>query len=59
MEKLITGIMIDDMKEKLDPSQYGNEKGTSVEHYLVKMIHRIITVLDNNKKEKLLQLWQV
>ena len=52
MEKLITEVMIQDMKEKMDPSQFGNEKGTSPEHYLIKMIHRILTVLDNNKKRE-------
>ena len=52
MEKLITDIMISDMKNKLDPSQYGNDKGTSIEHYLIKMIHRILTVLDNNSKKE-------
>ena len=36
MEKLITGLMIIDMEQKSDPSQFGNEKGTSVDHYLVK-----------------------
>ena len=50
MEKLITQIMLTHMKPKLDPSQYGNEKGTSIEHYLIKLIHRILTALDNNSK---------
>lgn len=51
MEKMITDIMAADMKSKLDPSQYGNDKGTSIEHYLIKMIHRILTVLDNNQRK--------
>ena len=42
--------MISDMKLKSDPSQFGNEKGTSIQHYLIKLIHRVLTVLDNNSR---------
>ena len=52
MEKLISEIMVSDMMDKWDPSQYGNEKGTSIQHYLIKMIHRILTVLDNNSRRE-------
>ena len=52
MESLISEIMIADMKAKVDPSQYGNEKGTSIQHYLIKMIHRILTVLDKNSRRE-------
>ena len=52
MEKLISDIMISDMKKKNDPSQYGNEKGTSINHYLIKMIHKILTALDKNTKRE-------
>ena len=48
MEKLIVELMVSDMEAKMDPSQYGNQKGISIQLYLVKMIHRILTVLDNN-----------
>ena len=45
--------MIDDMKPTRDQSQYGNCKGVSTQHYLIKMIDRILTVLDrNNQQEK-------
>jgi hypothetical protein len=44
--------MISDMAEKLDPAQYGNQKGISIQHYLIKMIHRILTALDNNSKKE-------
>ena len=40
--------IIFDMKEKLDPSQYGNQTNLSIQYYLVRMIHRILTSLDNN-----------
>ena len=45
--------MLDDMKPSRDPSQYGNSKGVSTQHYLIKMVDRILTVLDsNNEQEK-------
>ena len=54
MEKLLSDMMISDMKATVDPSQYGNEKGTSIQHYLIKMIHRILTALDNNSRRETL-----
>ena len=40
------------MTPSSDPSQYGNEKGIGTQHYLIKMINRILTCLDtNNSKE--------
>ena len=41
---------IADMQAKLDPSQYGNQKGISIQHYLIKMVHRILSALDNNSR---------
>ena len=52
MEKLISEIIISDMSDHLDPSQYGNQKGLSIQHYLVGMIHRILTALDNNSRRE-------
>ena len=43
-------MIIEDMKDKLDLAQYGNQKGLSIQHYLIIMIHRILTSLDNNSK---------
>ena len=52
-EKIIGEVMVEDMKPSRDPSQYGNCKGVSTQHYLIKMIDRILTILDtNNHKEK-------
>ena len=45
---MIAEMMVSDMKEKMDISQYGNSKSVSVQHYLVKMIHKILIQLDNN-----------
>ena len=38
------------MEEKLDPAQFGNQKGVSIQHYLIQMLHRILYMLDNNSK---------
>ena len=47
-EKIISEWMISDMEELRDKSQHGNEKGVSVNHYLIKMIHEILTGVDRN-----------
>ena len=48
METLLAELMTSDMEANLDQSQYGNRKGLSINHYLIKMIHRILTVVDRN-----------
>ena len=45
-EKLISEIIISDMKESMDPSQYGNEYGLSIQHYLINMIDKILSDSD-------------
>ena len=52
MEKLLAELIISDMEAKLDPSQFGNQKGISVEHYLIKMLHRILSALDSKSKRE-------
>ena len=49
-EKVVSRLMISDMKKNIDSSQYANQKGLSIQHYLVKMIDRILGALDRNKK---------
>ena len=49
-EKLISQLIISDMEEKLDPSRFGNQKGISIQNYLIQMLHRIVSILDNNSK---------
>ena len=51
-EKLLSEMMISDMKSTADKSQFGNEKQTSIQHYLIKMIHRILTAVDINTKRE-------
>jgi hypothetical protein len=49
-EKILAKMMLEDMKAKLDTSQYGNQKGVSIQHYLIKFIDKILVNLDNNSK---------
>ena len=49
-EKLISQLIVEDMVEKMDPSQFGNLKNTSIQHYLISLIHRIMSSLDRNAK---------
>ena len=51
-EKLISKLVISDLKEKLDPSQYANQPGLSIQHYLIKFIDRILEALDKNSKSE-------
>ena len=47
-EKMIAELMIADISECLDPSQYANQKGISLQHYLIQMIK--LSDTDNNAK---------
>ena len=50
MERIISEIVIADMEKQLDPAQYGNRKHTSIQHYLLRLINRILTSVDRNSK---------
>ena len=41
--------MLSDMSESRDPAQYGNEKGVSVNHLLIKMINEILLSVDKTQ----------
>ena len=45
-DKIISSYIITDMTK--DKRQYGNEKGVSVNHYLIKMLHKILSSVDKN-----------
>ena len=51
-EKIISKMMIADMKDHIDPSQYANQKGLSIQHYLVKFLDKIHEALEKNKKSE-------
>ena len=48
MEKVTSKWIISDMQKKMDPAQFGNRKGVSIQHYLVKMFDKILKELDKN-----------
>ena len=52
MEKLLAELIISDMAGKMDPAQYGNQRGISIQHYLINMLDRILHVLDSNSKRE-------
>ena len=52
-EELLSEIIISDMKDSADSAQFGNEKETSIQHYLIKMLHRIQSALDNNSRRQI------
>ena len=49
-EAIISEMVISDMKSKLDPTQFGNQRHASIQHYLLKMMHRIVTSVDKHSK---------
>jgi hypothetical protein len=51
-EKIVSKMMISDMKNQIDPSQFANQKGLSIQHYLVKMIDKILKSVDKNSKRE-------
>ena len=51
-EKLIINLVVSDMKEHLDPSQFANQRGLSIQHYLVKFIDRILSSLDKANRSE-------
>ena len=53
-EQLLSKLLVADMKSTFDKSQFGNQKGTGVQHYLLKLIHKILSALDNNSKGEIL-----
>ena len=47
-DKIIAEIISEDMKYTRDRAHYGNQKKMSLQHYLVKMMHKILTSIDQN-----------
>ena len=52
MDKVISNFVIKDMAPSRDVAQYGNEKKLSAQHYLVKLLHRVLTAIDRNSKSE-------
>ena len=59
-EALLSEPLVKDITPLIDRSQFGQQKGLSIQHYLVQMVNRIHTILDrNNDKEKYAVLAQL
>ena len=52
-EMIIVKMIVQDMAGNLDPAQYGNRKRTSISHYLIRMLHRILSETDNKSRRKI------
>ena len=50
LEKVICKYLVADMKDSLDKSQYANQKGLSINHYLIKLVDRVLGALDGSTK---------
>ena len=51
-DKLIADLITSDMSESKDNYQYGNQKGLSVNHYLINMINTILKSVDKNSQSE-------
>ena len=49
-EMVIVDMVVSDMTKNLDPTQYGNRKATSIQHYLVRKLRRILSQTDGITK---------
>ena len=51
-DSFLGDVITKDMLPKADPGQYGNRKGLSTQHYLIRMIHQILKATDRNSKQE-------
>ena len=51
LEGMVAEMLLDDIRDNLDPKQYGNMKGKSTSHYLVYLIDFILKGLDSRHPE--------
>ena len=47
-EKLLSQLIVSDMESSMDKAQFGNQKQISIQHYLIQLLHRILTAVDKN-----------
>lgn len=47
-ERFLKNWILEDITPKLDPAQFGNQKGTGTDHLLVALVDRILRYLDQN-----------
>ena len=47
-DRILAEYLSEDLEENSDPKQYGNQRGLSINHYLINMLNKILTGLDRN-----------
>ena len=47
-EKILGELIVADTKHNIDVTQYGNQPKTSIQHYLVNMLHEVLISLDKS-----------
>ena len=50
LEQFIVPLIMEDIRPSLDKYQYGNVKGASTSHYLIRLIHSLLTEIEKNGK---------
>ena len=50
-EKVICKYVTEDMKQHLDPAQFGNQKGQGTNHYLIKLLDRILSAMEEGSSK--------
>ena len=48
-ETYITRLILQDIDDKIDPNQFGNRKGVSTSHYLIKLMDNLYNHADSSK----------
>ena len=49
-EGVIKDWLMKDISPNIDKAQYGNQKGTGTEHMMVKLMDKLLDLLDKNNK---------
>ena len=50
LEDLVAEMVLEDIRNNIDPHQYGNLKGCSTSHYLIYLLDNILRGLEANNK---------
>ena len=51
-DKILAEFIAKDIESERDKAQYGNQRKVSIQHYLVNMLHKILTSVDDNSASK-------
>ena len=51
-DKFIAELLAEDMANKREKAQFGNQKKFSIQHYLIKILNQILTGVDKNSQDE-------